>query len=89
MTPVNGSEVCREESDCGDCEGKAIPFLLTLNSNDMKVKIEFKDKNRSTISIHYIEYETFTPPYIGIVEYCRRIVLQYSNVYFYDITEAE
>lgn len=49
----------------------------------MKIQIEFQDRNHNTIAVHYIEYDTITPPYLGIVKYCHYIMDVYKEVFFY------
>lgn len=48
----------------------------------MKVIIDFQDKNHKTIAIHYIEYNTIAPPYLGILQYCERVSEYFPEVYF-------
>lgn len=52
----------------------------------MYLKIEFQDKNHNVISIHNIEYNTITPPYIRAYNYCKQIMHYYRCVMFFCVT---
>lgn len=51
----------------------------------MEIKIRFEDVNHELIAMHRIEYNTITPPYVAIVDYCYTIWKQFPNVMFYNI----
>lgn len=55
----------------------------------MYLKIEFQDKNHNTISIHHIEYNTITPPYMKAYDYCERIMYYYRDVWFFCVTNEK
>ena len=55
----------------------------------MNIKIEFQDENHNKIAVHYIEYNTITPPIIGVVDYCERIRHYYPEVWFYYVTDEK
>ena len=69
------------------CKGKTPLFLFTLNYNTMRLKIEFQDKNHNVISIHNIEYNTITPPYMKAYDYCEQIMHYYRDVWFFCVTK--
>lgn len=52
----------------------------------MSIKIRFEDLNHDIISVHIIEYDTMTPPYFAIIKYCETIKAEYTDVFFYYIT---